>query len=153
MKRFLMGAAALALVSTLPQHTRAADVAVATPGKAVSMVLLPKFLGILPFDLAHQWGVRVYSIAIRPTTQGDFEQQVVGELELLSLETNGVASVATDGSVLRSIYSEIDHLEKSDMDVVKLESNWGAFTVLVFAAFAMLAAEVLLNQTWLRRIP
>jgi hypothetical protein len=39
------------------------------------------------------------------------------------------------------------------MDVVKLESNWGAFTVLVFAAFAMLAAEVLLNQTWLRRIP
>ena len=54
MKRFLMGAAALALVSTLPQHTRAADVAVATPGKAVSMVLLPKFLGILPFDLAHQ---------------------------------------------------------------------------------------------------
>ena len=26
----------------------------ATPGKAVSMVLLPKFLGILPFDQAHK---------------------------------------------------------------------------------------------------
>ncbi|MBI3764651.1 MAG: sugar ABC transporter substrate-binding protein, partial [Chloroflexi bacterium] len=25
----------------------------ATPGQAVSMVLLPKFLGILPFDQAH----------------------------------------------------------------------------------------------------
>ena len=46
MKRFLMGAAALALVAALPQHARAADAVVATPSKAVSMVLLPKILGI-----------------------------------------------------------------------------------------------------------
>lgn len=32
----------------------AADVVVATQGEAVSMVLLPKFLGILPFDQANQ---------------------------------------------------------------------------------------------------
>ena len=54
MRKLLMGAAALALVAALPQHARAADAVVATPSKAVSMVLLPKFLGILPFDLAHQ---------------------------------------------------------------------------------------------------
>ena len=54
MRKFLMSAAALALVAALPQDAFAADAAVATPGKAVSMVLLPKFLGILPFDLAHQ---------------------------------------------------------------------------------------------------
>mgnify|MGYP003353924623 CR=1 FL=1 len=30
------------------------DAAMATPGKDVSMVLLPKFLGILPFDQAHK---------------------------------------------------------------------------------------------------
>ncbi len=28
--------------------------AMATPGQAVKMILLPKFLGILPFDQAHQ---------------------------------------------------------------------------------------------------
>ena len=53
MRKLLMGAAALALLAALPQGALAQD-AMATPGKAVSMVLLPKFLGILPFDLAHQ---------------------------------------------------------------------------------------------------
>ncbi len=53
MRKLLMGAAALALLAALPQHALAQD-AMATPGKAVSMVLLPKFLGILPFDQAHK---------------------------------------------------------------------------------------------------
>ena len=50
MKKYLIGVAALALLAQLPQIALAADVA---PGKDVSMVLLPKFLGILPFDQAH----------------------------------------------------------------------------------------------------
>jgi Ca-activated chloride channel family protein len=104
--------------------------------------------------LAHQWGVRIYAIAIRPSkTHGDYEQQVVGDLETLSTETNGMARVASDGSALRSIYAEIDRLEKSDVNVVKIESKWTTFTVLVLAALSLLALESLLQQTWLRRIP
>jgi Ca-activated chloride channel family protein len=104
--------------------------------------------------LAHQWGVRVYSIAIQPSTPGDNAVlPAVGELELLSAETNGIARVATDASALRSIYSEIDRLEKSDVDVVRFEGRWGAFTGLALAALILLAIETLLGQTWLRRIP
>ena len=52
MKKYLMGAAAVAAMALLSQNAFAQ--AMATPGKDVSMVLLPKFLGILPFDLAHK---------------------------------------------------------------------------------------------------
>jgi Ca-activated chloride channel homolog len=103
--------------------------------------------------LAHQWGVRVYAIAIRPANEGNFAQLEVGELELLSLESGGIARVATDGSALRAIYSDIARLEKSDVNVMKTGTNWRVFSILVFASFAMLAMEVVLNQTWLRRFP
>jgi Ca-activated chloride channel family protein len=104
--------------------------------------------------LARQWGVRIYVIAIRPSTShGEFEQQLVGDLETLSAETNGTAQVASDGNSLRSIYAEIDRLEKSDVSVVKIESKWGAFALLVLLALGLLAVESLLQQTWLRRIP
>jgi Ca-activated chloride channel family protein len=103
--------------------------------------------------LAQQWGVRVYAIAIRPMKEGDLSQLEVSELELLALETRGIARVATDGSALSAIYSDIARLEKSDVSVMKIETNWKVFSILVFAALAMLATEVLLNQTWLRRIP
>jgi rhamnose transport system substrate-binding protein len=52
MRRYLLTTAALALLATLSAGA-SAQVA-PTPGKAVKMVLLPKFLGILPFDQAHQ---------------------------------------------------------------------------------------------------
>jgi Ca-activated chloride channel homolog len=104
--------------------------------------------------LAHQWGVRVYSIAIQPSAPGDNAvPPAVGELELLSAETNGIARVASDASALRSIYAEIDRLEKSDVNVVRFEGKWGAFTGLALAALILLAIETLLGQTWLRRIP
>jgi Ca-activated chloride channel family protein len=103
--------------------------------------------------LAHQWGVRIYPIAIRPTTEGDSEPDIVGELEILSLQTKGSARVASDGSALRSIYSEINRLENTDVGTVTLEPQWGAFRFLVFASLVLLAVEVLMNQTWLRRIP
>ena len=51
MKKYLFAAATVALLAGMPQVASAAGLA---PGKDVSMVLLPKFLGILPFDQAHQ---------------------------------------------------------------------------------------------------
>jgi Ca-activated chloride channel family protein len=104
-------------------------------------------------ELARQWGVRVYTITIRPSTKDTPEEQAVGELELLSLETNGASRVASDGSALRSIYAEINRLETSDVDVVKVESNSRVFTILVLAGLILLTLEMLMGQTWLRRIP
>jgi Ca-activated chloride channel family protein len=103
--------------------------------------------------LAQQWGVRVYAIAIRPMKEGGLSQLEVGELELLAQETNGIARVATDGSALRAIYSDVARLEKSDVSTRKIDPNWKVFSIFVFSALTMLLAEVFLNQTWLRRIP
>jgi Ca-activated chloride channel family protein len=104
--------------------------------------------------LASQWGVRVYAIAIRPSAaNGDYEQQVVSDLEILSYETKGAVRVASDGSALQTIYAEIDHLEKSDVSVVTIESKWGAVTLLLLAALTLLTVELLMQQTWLRSIP
>ena len=51
MKKYLMAAAAVALMAGFSHGASAGEV---TKGKALNMVLLPKFLGILPFDQAHQ---------------------------------------------------------------------------------------------------
>ena len=51
MKKYLLATAALAMAVTLHGGAFAADRR--RPGKALDMVLLPKFLGILPFDQAH----------------------------------------------------------------------------------------------------
>lgn len=103
--------------------------------------------------LAHQWGVRVYAIALRPTEQGKYEQEILDELELLASETKGTARVAGDGSALRSIYTDIDTLEGTDVNVIEPGTAWGAFTLLLLAAMTLLAAEVWLTQTWMRRVP
>jgi Ca-activated chloride channel homolog len=103
--------------------------------------------------LARQWAVRVYAIALRPTAQGDYEQQILDQLELLSIETSGSARVASDGSALRAIYTEIDTLEKTDVNVIARETHWGAFSFLILTSMTLLAVEVLLNQTWMRRVP
>ena len=50
-KHLLATVAAAAMAIAMHAGAQAGDV---TPGKALDMVLLPKFLGILPFDQAHQ---------------------------------------------------------------------------------------------------
>jgi rhamnose transport system substrate-binding protein len=88
MRKFLMSAAALALVAALPQDAFAADAAVATPGKAVSMVLLPKFLGILPFDLAHQGAEEAAKELKNPTPLQYLgptpQNSVAGQIEIVT---------------------------------------------------------------------
>ena len=52
MKKDLLAAAAIALLAGMPQIAAAADAS--PPGKELTVVLLPKFLGIAVFDQAHQ---------------------------------------------------------------------------------------------------
>jgi Ca-activated chloride channel homolog len=104
-------------------------------------------------ELAHEWGVRIYTIAIRPGAEGIFDQHVIGDMETLSAETGGTTRVAGDGTALQFIYADIDRLEKSDIGVVKLDGKSAAFTFFVLAGLGLLALESLLRQTWLRRVP
>ena len=64
MKKILLMTAALALVA-LPSAALAAD-AMATPGKALNMVLLPKFSGNAVFDQAHDGALEAAEGAAEP---------------------------------------------------------------------------------------
>ena len=89
----LLASAVLALA---PQAAMAQ--AKATPGKALDMVLLPKFLGILPFDQAHQ-GAEEAAKELQNATPLQFlgptpENSVAGQIEIITnATTQGVAAI------------------------------------------------------------
>jgi rhamnose transport system substrate-binding protein len=70
----------------------------ATPGQAVSMVLLPKFLGILPFDQAHQ-GAEEAAAELQNPEPLQFlgptpENSVAGQIEIVTTATTqGVGAI------------------------------------------------------------
>src|SRR5256714_12400511 len=96
MKKYLMATAALAFLALLPQ-TGYAQVK-ASPGKALNMVLLPKFLGIVPFDLAHR-GAEEAAKELQNPTKLQFlgptpENSVAGQIEIVTnATTQGVNAI------------------------------------------------------------
>ena len=63
----------------------------ATAGQAVSMVLLPKFLGILPFDQAHTGALEAEAELKNPTALQFLgptpENSVAGQIEIITTAT------------------------------------------------------------------
>jgi len=104
--------------------------------------------------LARKWGVRVYAIAIRPPAARDeYDEMVQYSLHALAEETNGAAYSVRDGSELRSIYRRIDQLERNEVQVSKLVEGRDGFFAMACMALGLLLGEMVLLQTWLRRIP
>jgi rhamnose transport system substrate-binding protein len=68
----VMGGAALAQSPAASMAAPMGSPAVATPGQAVKMLLLPKFLGILPFDQANT-GAQEAAAALQNPTALDFK--------------------------------------------------------------------------------
>jgi rhamnose transport system substrate-binding protein len=95
MKKLLLTTAALAMLALMPQAGIAADV---TPGKEVKMVLLPKFLGILPFDQAHQGALEAEKELKNPAALQFLgptpENSVAGQIEIVTnAATQGVGAI------------------------------------------------------------
>jgi len=92
MRRLLMSAAALALLSALPGKALAQD------GKAESLVLLPKFLGIAVFDQAHN-GAEEAAKELKNPTKLQFlgptpQNSVAGQIEIVTnATTQGVNAI------------------------------------------------------------
>jgi Ca-activated chloride channel family protein len=117
-------------------------------------------------DLAKKWGVKIYAIGIGgqesllrvPTL---FGTQVIKRgpgvdketLTTLARETGGIFRMAEDGDSLRSIYAEIDALEKSEIESIRYVDYRERFTPFALAALVLLVLEILLQTTWLRRVP
>jgi rhamnose transport system substrate-binding protein len=97
MKRVLLASAAAAVLALLAPHAARAQ-AMAEPGKPVQMVLLPKFLGILPFDQAHK-GAEEAAKELQNAKNLQYlgptpENSVAGQIEIVTnATTQGVGAI------------------------------------------------------------
>ncbi len=117
-------------------------------------------------ELAKKWGIKIYTIGIGgqesllrvPTL---FGTQVIQRgpgidkqtLSALAQATGGIFRMAEDGDALRAVYTEIDSLEKSEIESIRYMDYTERFTPFALAGLIMLALEILLRTTYFRRIP
>jgi Ca-activated chloride channel family protein len=106
-------------------------------------------------EMAAEWGVRVYAIGIRPGLglQVRSDDPAVVSLAHLAELTHGKSQMVGNGEALRSVYAEIDRLEKSDVATVRVSGGRELMLGLALIATLLLVSEVILTQTWLRRLP
>ncbi len=116
--------------------------------------------------LAKEWGIRLYAVGVGggegvTTVQTPFGAykmatgQGVDEAALKAVadETGGIYRLATNAESLRTIYREINELEKTDIETVRYVDYRELFFPFALASLLALALEVMLSSTVFRRIP
>ena len=115
--------------------------------------------------LAQKWGIRVHTIGFGDKPDTRVVQTPAGEREisvnsadtqtlaLVAQATGGIFRMANDADSLRSVYREIDAMEKSDIVRVSQMDYAEAFGGFAIAGLACLVLETLLAATVLRRLP
>ena len=119
-------------------------------------------------EIAKLYGIRVYTIGVgtygtapmpvQSPFGGTVIQQVKVEIDekLLSTianSTGGKYFRATSGSVLRNIFSEIDKMEKTHMDVQRFTHTEDHYEPWAMLLLGLLLLSLLLDYTLLRHIP
>jgi Ca-activated chloride channel family protein len=119
-------------------------------------------------ELAKAYGVRVYTIGVGsegyapvPLSDGSggvtTRQQKVNIdeklLRMIATETGGLYFRARDNESLKKIYTEIDKLEKSRIEVTTLKRFTERFFPFAFAAAVLLLLEIFLRYTLFRKFP
>ena len=118
-------------------------------------------------ELARTYGIRVYTVAVGTKGMAPYPFQVAGRtvyqnipveideqtLTQIAQITGGKYFRATNNKALKSIYEEIDQMEKTKISVQEYSKKQEEY--LPFAAFALLFLflELLLRHTILRNIP
>ncbi len=74
-------------------------------------------------------------------------------LKNIADETGGKYFRATDNKSLQNIYAEIDHLEKSKVEITTLHRFTEKFYPFIFAALALLLLEITLRFTVFKKFP
>ncbi len=132
----------------------------------VSAAEIAKTFGIRVYAIG-VFGIRVYAIGVGshgmvrvpvPTPLGMQYQLMESEFDEQTLKaianiTGGKYFRATDNLKLRSIYQEIDQLEKTKISVREYSKKNEMFYLFALAAFLCLISEILLRNTVLRKIP
>lgn len=114
-------------------------------------------------ELAASYGIRVYTIGIgsRGTAKAKIGNQVydvpvdIDEKVLTSIAsiTNGEYFRATDNTSLKTIYDQIDQMEKYHISVNTVTHRKELYFPFALAALCLVAFELILRRTWLRSIP
>ena len=115
-------------------------------------------------DMAKEFGIRIYTIGVGtdkkeapyPTPYGTMNVPVeIDEktLENIAVATGGEYFRATDKESLRQIYSEIDKLERTKLNVQQYQEYEELYQIFALLAVLSLMLELLLRYTILRRIP
>ncbi len=118
-------------------------------------------------EIAKSFGIRVYAIGVGSygkvnipvqTPLGIQYQQMDSEFDEKSLQeianmTGGNYFRATNNTKLRSIYQEIDKLEKTKINVKEFSKKNEEFYLFALLSFIFAFSEVLIRNTILRKIP
>lgn len=118
-------------------------------------------------EIAQSFGIRVYAIGVGSygkvnipvqTPMGMQYQLMDSEFDEKSLQniaamTGGHYFRATDNAKLRSIYQEIDQMEKTKINVREYNKKNEEFYLFALLAFVFLLSEIVLRNTLLKRIP
>lgn len=101
--------------------------------------------GEAPFPLQNAFGRTVYrNVLVK------FDEKTLSEIATI---TNGQYFRATDTNSLRKIFSEIDKMEKTKVEVERTAQYRDLFQYVLIPGIACLLLEILLSQTVWRRLP
>ena len=118
-------------------------------------------------EIARTFGVRVYTIGVgthgeamypfqtpygiqRRPTPVEIDEDI---LKQMASVTGGQYFRATDNASLKSIYQEIDQMEKTKINVQKYDKKQEEYMPLALLVFALLLIELFLRNTLFRNIP
>ena len=115
-------------------------------------------------EMAKEFGIRIYTIGVGtdkkeapyPTPYGsmnvpvEIDEKTLGNIAEV---TGGRYFRATDKESLRNIYSEIDKLERTKLNVQQYQEYEELYQLFALLAILFLMIELLLRYTVLRRIP
>ena len=117
-------------------------------------------------ELAAKWGIKVYTVAIGggeavtsiqtpfgvykiPSTQSVDTKT----LQAVAEKTGGFFRKAEDAESLYEIYEEIDKMEKSEIESVRFVDYKESFLWFALAGLFLIVCEIILNNTFFRKIP
>ncbi len=117
-------------------------------------------------ELAKRWGIKIYTIGFGGTEGvttirtpfGDYKVPTGTTLDERTLKaiaekTEAIYRRATDADSLRSVYEEIDRLEKSEIESIRYLDYQELFPSFIVSGLFFLVFEILISNTIFRRIP
>jgi Ca-activated chloride channel homolog len=117
-------------------------------------------------NLAKSWGIKIHAIGVGSkdavatvqTPFGPYKVAVGAELDEATLKavaetTGGIYRSAETPDALRTVYAEIDRMERSDIQATRFQDYSESFGPWALGALLALLGEAVLSHTWFRRIP